>query len=208
MLEESWSRLCRALALDDAPCEVIWRQISAAYGESHRHYHSLRHIAAVVDQAEVHRDLFNDPDAAVLALFFHDIVYDPARHDNEARSAVALRDALPEMTEARLERACGHILATQKHERHDDPDTNLMLDIDMGVLGAPWDAYRAYAEGVWREYLPIYGAEAYARGRVELFLKPSLARDNLFLTGGFKALEEPARRNLRDEIDLWASGGF
>ena len=186
----------------------MWRRLTAAYGEPHRHYHSLAHIAAVVDFANAHRDLFDDGDAALLALFFHDFVYDPARHDNEAQSAVVLRDTLPELAGERLDRACRHILATQKHEPNDDPDTNLVLDIDMAILGAPWDMYRIYAEGVWREYLPVYGAEAYARGRVELFLKPTLQRDRLFLTDTFTGLEDQARRNLSDEIDLWASGGF
>ena len=208
MLAASWSQLCHGLGVSEARCDAVWRDIITAYGEPQRHYHGLSHIEAVVDQAAQRRGLFNDPDTALLALFFHDIVYDPARHDNEAQSAVALRDSLPEIDEARLGRACGHILATQGHEHQEDDDTNLVLDIDMAILGAPWDAYRAYAEGVWREYLPVYGAEAYARGRVELFLKPTLQRDHLFLTDGFTSLEDQARRNLRDEIDLWASGGF
>lgn len=205
-LEEAWSRLCRDLSTDDDRRGAVWRGIVAAYGEPQRHYHTLSHIAAVVANAERLRDRFEDPSAALLALFFHDIVYDPARHDNEARSADRLRDVFGDI--ASIDRACAHILATQHHDAQEDPDTNLVLDIDMAILGASWESYRAYAEGVYREYLPVYGAEAYAKGRAELFLKPTLARERLFLTPDFAHLENQAKRNLGDELDLWTKGGF
>ncbi len=206
MVQQAWSRLCRDLAIDEAKPDAVWRELVAAYGEPQRHYHTLDHIAAVVADAERLRDRFEEPNAALLALFFHDIVYDPARHDNEARSADRLRDDFGDI--ASVDRACAHILATQHHDAHGDPDTNLVLDIDMAILGAPWDRYRAYAEGVWREDLPVYGHDAYAKGRAELFLKPTLQRERLFLTPDFAHLEDQAKRNLQMELDIWAAGGF
>lgn len=205
-LEQAWSELCRDLGTGDDRRGAVWRDIVAAYGEPQRHYHTLSHITAVVANAERLRDRFEDASAALLALFFHDIVYDPARHDNEARSADRLRDAFGDV--ASIDRACAHVLATQHHDAHADPDTNLVLDIDMAILGAPWADYLTYAEGVYREYLPVYGDEAYAKGRAELFLKPTLQRKRLFLTADFAHLEDQAKRNLRVELDLWAKGGF
>lgn len=179
--------------------------IATAYGEPHRHYHSLSHIAAVVALFDQVRDRFAEPDMALLALFFHDIIYDPARSDNEARSADLLRDALPDPDTARARR---HIVATRSHQKTDDPDTDLLLDIDMSILGAPWDDYLAYAQGVAREYLPVYGDTAYTAGRVALFLNPTLNRDRIFLTEAFAHLETAARHNLKTERDLWQSGQF
>lgn len=206
VLDKVWSRLCHDLGIGDTKRDAVWHDIAAAYAEPQRHYHTQDHIAAVIADAERLRGRFADLNAALLALFFHDFVYDPARHDNEARSADRLRELFPDV--GPIDRACAHILATQHHNAHDDPDTNLVLDIDMAILGAPWDAYRAYAEGVCREYLPVYGAEAYAKGRSELFLKPTLQRERLFLTADFAHLETQAKSNLQMELDLWAAGGF
>ncbi|ESQ90791.1 hypothetical protein ABAC460_08145 [Asticcacaulis sp. AC460] len=184
---------------------ALWRDIAAAYSEPHRYYHSLSHIAAVAAQFDSVQDGFEDPDQALLALFFHDIVYDPARRDNEAVSAQRLRDALPGID---VDRACRHILATQAHLPSDDPDTNLVLDIDMSVLGAEWPDYLAYARGVYREYVPVYGPEAYAAGRVALFLNPTLERDHIFLTSAFADRDAQAKQNLIAERELWQTGQF
>ncbi|EGF91786.1 hypothetical protein ABI_02170 [Asticcacaulis biprosthecium C19] len=185
--------------------DALWRNILAAYSEPHRHYHGLSHIAAVVARFDTVRDQFEDPGQALLALFFHDIIYEPARRDNEALSADRLREALPGIDTAR---ACRHILATTAHQPSDDPDTNLVLDIDMSVLGASWPAYLAYARGVFHEYVPVYGLEAYAAGRVALFLTPTLARDHIFLTQSFAARDAQAKQNLSAERDLWQTGQF
>jgi predicted metal-dependent HD superfamily phosphohydrolase len=194
-----WDDLARRLGVGPE----VWPNIVAAYGEPQRHYHTLDHIAAVVADFLPLRDRFEDPDAALLALFFHDIVYDPARSDNEERSA----DALAAVLTGRIaDLACAHILATKKHEAS-TPDAALVVDIDMAILAAPWPDYLRYAENVAREYLPVYGAEAYAAGRCEMFLKPVQDRC-IFLTEVFAPHEVAAQRNIRDELALWTSGGL
>ncbi|MBW8880749.1 MAG: hypothetical protein JF615_04775 [Asticcacaulis sp.] len=186
--------------LSAAQAAHVWESIASAYGEPHRHYHTLDHIAAVIASFDTVRAGFEAPDQALLALFFHDIVYDPARGDNEARSAELVAESLPGVDVAR---ASHHILMTKRHDRDTDPDTNLVLDIDMAILGAPWTDYLAYARNVAREYLPVYGHDAYA-----LFLNPTLERDHIFLKPEFAHLDAPTRRNLMAERDLWQSGGF
>ena len=194
-----WDDLARRLGIG----LEVWPAIVAAYGEPWRHYHTLDHIAAVVAEFLPLRDRFEDPDAALLALFFHDIVYDPARSDNEERSADALSAVL---TGSIADLACAHILATKKHEAC-TADAALVVDIDMAILAAPWPDYLRYAENVAREYLPVYGIEAYAAGRCEMFLKPVQDR-RVFLTEVFAPREAAAQRNIRDELLLWTSGGF
>lgn len=198
-LESVWQALAGRLGLGPE----IWPAIVVAYGEPQRHYHTLDHIAAVVTDFLPLRNRFKDADAALLALFFHDIVYDPARSDNEERSADALRVLLTGDT---TDRACAHILATKKHEAH-TPDSGLVVDIDMAILAAPWPDYLRYAENVAREYLPVYGADAYRAGRCEMFLKPVQDR-RIFLTEVFAPREADAQRNIRDELLLWTSGGL
>jgi predicted metal-dependent HD superfamily phosphohydrolase len=204
-LEATWLDLCERLGVESDRRHPVWQVLVSAYSEPHRHYHTLVHIKAVVGHAERLHEHFQMPDTVLLALFFHDVIYDAARQDNEVLSAGLMRELLPDIDTSN---ARAMIEATKHHTATSDPDTNLLLDIDMSILGADWPAYRAYAEGVYREYLPVYGHDAYAAGRVALFLQPTLARDAIFLTPEFSGRETAARDNLHREIALWQAGGF
>lgn len=205
-LAKSWSDLAARLGVTPEP---LWAELVAAYSEPQRHYHTLTHVANIVAQFEAMRDRFTKPDSVALALFFHDVVYDPARSDNEEKSADwlcdRLEDAIPGPV---LKHAFDCILASKGHKASGDADTDLFLDLDMSILGASWEDYLAYARGVACEYLPVYGAEAYAAGRPALFLEPTLATDHIFLTAPFQPLESQARSNLAAENELWRSGQF
>jgi predicted metal-dependent HD superfamily phosphohydrolase len=207
-LVKPWSELASRLGLGADKAAPVWIVLSAAYSEPHRHYHTLTHISDITGKFDVLRDRFEKPESVLLALFFHDIVYDPARQDNEAQSAALLCDRLPDIDGAVLNHACFCILESKGHKATGDADTDLFLDLDMSILGAPWEDYLRYAQGVAREYLPVFGAEAYAAGRPNLFLEPTLSSGHIFLTEPFQPLETQARHNLSAELDLWRSGRF
>jgi predicted metal-dependent HD superfamily phosphohydrolase len=65
-------------------------------------------------------------------------VYDPGRPDNEARSAEwAWRSILAAgCGEEVAQRVQALVLATKGHAPSEDPDTRLLLDIDLAILGA------------------------------------------------------------------------
>ncbi len=204
-----WTRLATALRLPGDITQAAWTEIETAYTETHRRYHTLTHIEAVLHNLDEHRQLFEDPDIAELALVYHDLVYDPARHDNESQSAARLTARLSDHLDGnRLNRACSHIEATRHHNETPDRDTNLILDLDMSILGASWPDYLAYARGVYAEYAPVYGTESYAVGRVKLFLEPTIAKPRIFLTAPFAALEPRTHDNLTREKSLWLAGAF
>jgi predicted metal-dependent HD superfamily phosphohydrolase len=52
-----------------------------AYSEPHRKHHTIEHIGSLLRQLEEHGHAVVDRDAVVLAMLFHDVVYDPLRHD-------------------------------------------------------------------------------------------------------------------------------
>jgi len=208
-LQAEWTDLCGRLGVEAAYGAQLWTCLAEAYEEPRRHYHTLDHIAAVIGDAQRLRDRFARPGAACLALFFHDIVYDPQRRDNETRSADKLDTWLGRRIDAGTLAFCRRsIEATASHVGTDDPDIDLLLDIDMAILGAPRDAYLHYAEGVAREYLPVFGFDAYAAGRARLFLEPTLKRERLFLTEPFAGLENQARANMAEELRQWTSGAI
>ena len=54
------------------------------YYDPHRFYHNWSHIKSMLHSAKNKNILFDD---LVLAIAFHDIVYDPKKNDNEEKSA-------------------------------------------------------------------------------------------------------------------------
>ena len=68
--------------------------LCASYSEPQRRYHTLTHLTALFDCLELHGDEIGEPARLAFATWYHDIVYDPRRSDNEARSAQLARDEL------------------------------------------------------------------------------------------------------------------
>src|SRR5262249_28427939 len=94
LLSQTWRALVQRHAGAVPDTEVVLGELSAAYLEPGRCYHTLDHIAALLRQLDEHRAVARDADALALAIIFHDVVYDPLRHDNEARSAALARARL------------------------------------------------------------------------------------------------------------------
>ncbi|KQO49346.1 MULTISPECIES: hypothetical protein [unclassified Methylobacterium] len=201
-----WTR-----AVGGSGAEAAWRALDAGYGEAARHYHGWPHVRALLAGHDAVRGLPDvsglDGDAIDLAIYFHDAVYDPARSDNEARSA----DLLVTCSGSGLGRECirsavAMIRATAAHGPSEDPETRLMLDLDLAVLGAPRAIYEAYAAAVRREYAMVPDA-AWRIGRAGV-LDRFLDRPRLYQTGHFHdRLESAARANLADEAAALRAGG-
>jgi predicted metal-dependent HD superfamily phosphohydrolase len=202
-----WQALATNLGLDESKSKEIGDYLLAQYSGSDRHYHSVRHIVSMLDGFESLKAKFEQPVAAELAIFFHDVIYDAARSDNEEQSAIKMKEKLHGIVDdAILTSAAFSIEATKKHASTPNSDTNLILDLDMAILGQPWAVYERYAKGVMQEYLPVYGEEAYRQGRLKLFLEPTIAHGDIFLTDDFKHLNEPAVRNMQRETEILKSG--
>jgi predicted metal-dependent HD superfamily phosphohydrolase len=70
----------------------------------------------------------------------------------------------------------------------------------MAVVGRPVAGYREYTAQIRQEYARFTDAE-YRQGRINLFLKPVLARESIFRTAAFRRrFEEQAQQNLRQEL--------
>ncbi|MHC1999350.1 HD domain-containing protein [Methylobacterium sp. CM6241] len=201
-----WTR-----AVGGSGAEAAWRALDAGYGEAARHYHGWPHVRALLAGHDAVRGLPDvsglDGDAIDLAIYFHDAVYDPARSDNEVRSA----DLLVTCSGSDLGRDCirsavAMIRATAAHGPSEDPETRLMLDLDLAVLGAPRAIYEAYAAAIRREYAMVPDA-AWRIGRAGV-LDRFLDRPRLYQTGHFHdRLESAARANLADEAAALRAGG-
>lgn len=195
-----WTRLSATTNPVSVATDLITR-----WSEPHRHYHALDHLETCLAQLDAHRTLADEPNIIELALWFHDAVYDPRASDNEARSARLAADTLraaglPESAISKVERL---ILATRAHEADGDPDTALLLDIDLSILGASPDAYQTYAAAIRREYAWV--PEPDYRAKRAAILSRFLQRPRSFLTEPFFTRHEAlARANLAREIQTLA----
>lgn len=182
-------------ALGGEPTSEAWAALVQAYAEGERAYHDLAHVETTLATARL---LAGDPGPhVILALLYHDAVYDPRAKDNEARSAVLARSSLAslglrEEDLAEIERL---ILVTRDHISFDAASV-LVVDADLAILAAPPEEYDRYAAAIRREYAFVPDAD-YRVGRTRV-LEGLLARERLFSSSRLD--ENAARANLRQEI--------
>jgi predicted metal-dependent HD superfamily phosphohydrolase len=201
------------LAGDSPTSRTEWAAVVEAWSEPHRRYHDLHHLAAVLGLVGELAAEAGDPDAVRLAAWYHDVVYDPRREDNEQRSAERARAGLtglvPAERVAEVERL---VLLTAGHDvAPGDRDGAVLCDADLAVLAGPPDAYARYASAVREEYghLPD---EVFTAGRVAV-LERLLGLDRLYRTPRAAGWTDRARANLTAELTLLrrraggASGG-
>jgi predicted metal-dependent HD superfamily phosphohydrolase len=205
-LAREWHRLMDVCKVPmDAQRDREFARILEAYAQPHRHYHNLDHIdwmiglifeTALGDPVLMTRDIS-------LATWYHDVVYDPRRGDNEGRSAEEAAESLsglgvPVNVTTRVRSL---ILMTQDHVApENDPEADLFLDADLGILGADPATYARYADAIRREYSWVNDADFNA-GRRKVLLR-FLDRKHIYSKHGWhrRHLEERARANLAAEI--------
>jgi predicted metal-dependent HD superfamily phosphohydrolase len=93
------------------------------------------------------------------------------------------------------------ILDTQNHQPSPgNLDSQIFLDADLAILGAPKLEYESYAQAIHREYSWVSDDEY--RTRRKQVLQNFLQRKRIYFTNQlFLSLEVKARLNLQAEID-------
>lgn len=194
-LEASWLAFMIPLGGGMPRVSAWWREIEARYSEPHRHYHTLAHINETLR-------LVNG-DAAIAATWFHDLVCDPSRTDNEDASARIAATALRELrfSAPAIDVVTRMIRATAGHERNSLPQQALMfVDADLAILGSNHERYVAYRGAVRREYSAL-SEEQFLTGRRQ-FATRFLARPRIYFTETMRErYERQARTNLEWELD-------
>ena len=197
--ERSWQRAWAALGLR-AP-EGLMQRLLDAWAEPQRHYHSQQHLHECLALLEPALDLAQHPGEVELALWFHDVVYDPQGKGNEARSADWAVEALAEAGASGdvQQRVRALIMATCHDAEPVGGDARLLVDIDLAILGADPARFAEYDAQVRAEYRWVPGW-LYRRKRKEV-LAGFLARPAIYGTERFRdRFEGRARENLREAV--------
>ena len=189
----------RAAAFASDP-EPVLAGLARRHREPGRHYHTLEHVNAVLDQLHAVRDQLQHPADAELAVWFHDAVYDPTRSDNEIASAELARQHLEAAgaPAAQVERITGMILDTRHREDATSPDGALVADADLAILAAPAAEFDAYECAVRLEYGHLTDDE-FRQGRAA-FVHAMLQRPRIYRTEAFRHFETLARANLQRSL--------
>lgn len=200
IFQVSWSRCWSALGAKGEGWPLRDRLL-AAYAEPQRRYHTLQHLGECLTLFDRHQTLAGRAAEVEMALWFHDAVYDVRGRDNEARSAAWARSELEAagVNPASLARIDALIMATCHRALPVGTDQQLLVDIDLAILGAPPARFQEYEAQVRAEYawVPRW---VYRRKRREV-LQEFLAREPIYSLPALRAeLEAQARDNLAHSI--------
>jgi predicted metal-dependent HD superfamily phosphohydrolase len=181
------------------PATELWQDVAAHYREEHRAYHTLHHIAACFQELDASGAQASP--ALELAIFFHDVIYDPRANDNEDASARYAESALGELgASASLRADVSRLVLVTKHDAAPSAaDEQLLVDIDLSILGTEPGTFDVYEREVRQEYDFVPEA-AFRAGRAQI-AQSFLARPHIFSSTYFRdRYEVRARQNLERSL--------
>lgn len=199
-LQAYWARSCPALpAAVSAP---LFARVLAGWNEPQRAYHTTQHLLESLTLLDEWSSAQDWPVAVALALFFHDLVYDPRRSDNEEMSARLAQQMLAQMQAApqQVQAITALIDVTRHAATPRTADEKLIVDIDLAILGAAPPRYAQYQAQVRQEYAHVPEA-LFLRGRLAVLQAFLRAGNGLYHTArGRSAFAAAAARNLTAEV--------
>ncbi len=174
---------------------VAFRWLESHYEEAARKYHTPRHInecLGILDRAQ-HPEASNP--LVEYALWFHDAIYNTFSRKNEERSADAAVRVLDRSggsaADCALVRAL--ILATCHGVQPTEPPLQLLVDIDLAILGADADRYAEFELQVRAEYWWV-PTSLYRKQRCDI-LNSFAMRSAVYATHEFRERYERQARN-------------
>ena len=196
-LHHSWLRGWRGIGAS-TDGDDVYAALIARYSEPHRKYHTLQHLRECLDLFATVQNLSPHPAEIEVALWFHDAIYDVHRHDNEELSAEWAR-AVVSQSGASAEAATrihSLIMVTKHTGVPALPEEQLLVDVDLSILGATKERFAEYERQIREEY--AFVPEAIFKTKRSEILQSFLNRPRIYGTVHFHdSLEARARANLR-----------
>ena len=197
----AWSSLGR-------PAPVgLQAELMTAWSEPQRLYHDQRHLRECLALWTRWREHSPRAGEVAIALWFHDAIYDPqapVSGSNELNSAAWARSLVRAGADSdTAQRVHDLVMATQHGFTQETApaalgaslDAQLLVDIDLSILGSPAERFQRYDQDVRKEYAWVPGFR-YQEARAQV-LQSFLDRPQLYHGGHAVALlEAQARINL------------
>ncbi len=204
LLNTSWARCWRALGAEGDGAELM-QQLLAAYQEPQRKYHTQQHLAECLALLQEHLDLAEQAGEVEIALWFHDAVYDVKASDNEQKSADWAVRSLVEagVAQERIDRVVQLIMATRHAVLPQGRDQQLLVDIDLAILGSSRERFLEYEQQISEEYSWV--PEVLFHHKRRAVLEEFMARRPIYSTAPLRQkLERQAKENLAFSLERLA----
>lgn len=200
-LKTFWEHLTFSYNGERGLIDQYWAELCDYYLQPCRYYHNLAHIQSLVKLIEKYQAHILNPQALFFAAFYHDIIYDVTRSDNEVKSAELAEKRLKELhvDKQAAALAADIIRHTARHQKTGNFDINLFLDFDRSILSAPPEEYQQYATLVRKEF-GIFSNNIYTSARAKMIAQ-YLEAPEIYYTAVMKVHEQAARRNLQNELE-------
>jgi predicted metal-dependent HD superfamily phosphohydrolase len=203
MLKETFIGLLTNYTDNALLTNELWTEIEKNYTNKKRHYHTLQHLDNLLAHLTEVKDDIQNWETILFTLYYHDIVYNSLKSNNEEKSAELAEKRMRQISVSpdKIKLCKEQILATKSHIKSTDSDTNYFTDIDLSVLGQPWETYSDYYKNVRKEY-SIYPDFLYNPGRKKV-LNHFLTMDRIYKTEFFHSkFEIQAKQNLINELNI------
>ena len=196
-LENRWIKRFSCTNKSETIIKNSFKQLAARYSEKHRHYHTLQHVNACMKHLDEIAGHIVDFKAVEIALWFHDIIYNPKRNDNEKRSAEYAEAflAFVNLPPEKISKIAKLVVLTKHPSHPSSNDEKYLIDIDLAILGANEQRYDQYESSIRKEY-GFVPSLLYKKGRRKLLLS-FVKSDRIYLTADFyDKYENQARLNI------------
>jgi len=187
MLQKRFNHLCKNFTNDAQLIKSLWLEIDEAYSSPVRHYHTLAHLEQIYT-------LLPTLDAVTeFSIFYHDIVYDVLRQDNEEQSALVCKNQLNRLAvPTSIVKETMQLIRETKAHTASSTQNALFLDADLAILGSREIRVR-------KEYT-VYSNIEYIKGRKKVLIH-FLEKKRIYQSDYFyEQYEKRARENLEKEL--------
>ena len=196
MLKKKFKALCQNYTEDIVLIELLWQEIEIQHSSPNRYYHTLKHLEYIYNELE--KVKLNH--ILEFSIFYHDIIYDVEKIDNEEESAKLAISQLKKLNISEEDKtAIKQLILETKTHQATSTQNKLFLDADLSILGSNPIEYKNYIQKIQKEYR-VYNKSVYRKGRGKI-IKMFLEKDKIYQSEYFYELyEKKARYNLSKEL--------
>jgi predicted metal-dependent HD superfamily phosphohydrolase len=137
LLKQTFLNLLGNYTSDESLVQKCWSEIEKNYSNKNRHYHNLQHLNNLLLQLTEVKNNIQSWETILFTLYYHDVIYNALRSDNEEKSAKLAAQRIKQMAvPAQVIELCQEqILATKSHVKATNNDTNYFTDANLSILG-------------------------------------------------------------------------
>jgi len=207
-LFDMWQALSLEAGISHGKVEEWWTRIALQYTEVGRTYHNLNHLRDMFRLYKEIKSHLTDRLVVGLAVFFHEMVYDPQSPDNEHYSAEEFERFADEVQMCQDIRQQVLAIILNAHDidgeqEETPPDMDHFMDLKLAVLARDAEEYDQYLANIRQEYTHL-DTDTFLSSRAEvlqMLLEGQVYRTLLVAD----KYEERAKQNLKRELDSLAA---